>query len=76
FLTNFDVIIIPPFNGSAMSHHLNQKINSKMIHKILTWSYSQFCEHLIFKTKELIAMILSNTIWMEARCSGVMNVES
>ncbi|CAG8695236.1 10845_t:CDS:2, partial [Gigaspora rosea] len=53
FLTNFDIIIIPPFNGSAMSHRLNRKI-TKMVRKMLTWSHGRFRERLIFKAEELV----------------------
>ncbi|CAG8608466.1 15625_t:CDS:2 [Gigaspora rosea] len=76
FLTNFDDIII---YGSAMSHRLTRKINSKTVRKMLT---CRFRERFIFKAEELgssrmkltqakpaVVVDLSNTTWVEARCS-------
>ena len=72
FLLNFDVIIIPPFNGSAMSRRLNRKINSKTVCKMLTWAHSRFCNRLVFKAEELgKKVIIQNEAYTSKTCRFV-----
>ena len=69
FLLNFDVIIIPPFNGSAMSRRLNRKINSKTVRKMLTWAHSRFRNRLVFKAEELgKKVIIQNEAYTSKTC--------
>src|SRR5436305_5500118 len=68
FLLNFDVIIIPPFNGSAMSHRLNRKINSKTVRK----AHSRFRNCLVFKAEELgKKVIIQNEAYTSKTCRFV-----
>jgi putative transposase len=70
FLANFDVVIIPPFNGSVMSRHLNRKIGCKTVRKMLTWSHSRFREHLLFKAAELDKkVVIQNEAYTSKTCS-------
>lgn len=51
--TNFQNIIIPPFNVSQMIKKGNRKISSNTVRKMVCWSHYAFRQRLLTKAKEV-----------------------
>jgi len=70
FLRTFDVVIIPEFNGGAMSRRKGRKIGSKTVRQMLTWSHSRFRQRLTFKAEELgKKVVFVSEAWTSKTCS-------
>lgn len=54
----FDVILLPEFEGGRMSKRFGRKINSKTTRQMLGWSHYKFRQRLLHKAEELGKTVL------------------
>ncbi len=65
------MVIIPEFNGGAMSRRKGRKIGSKTVRQMLTWSHSRFRQRLTFKAEELgKKVVFVSEAWTSKTCSS------
>ena len=85
----FDIIVLPKFNSTQMSHRQKRKINSKTVRKMKSWAHARFRNRLLSKAEEfgktvitsvsdvseaVVADILRGT-WVEIKYLDVMGVD-
>jgi transposase len=49
-VTNFDRVVLPPFNGHEMNTRGQRQIRAKTVRQMMTWSHGRFRERLQSKT--------------------------
>src|SRR5205085_4972081 len=48
----FDIIVLPKFNGTQMSHRRKRKVNSQTVRKMMSWAHGRFRNRLLSKAEE------------------------
>jgi putative transposase len=49
-VTNFDRVVLPPFNGHNMNTRGQRKIRAKTVRQMMSWAHGRFRERLLAKT--------------------------
>jgi putative transposase len=71
-LRTFDVVIIPEFNGGAMSRRKTRKIGCKTVRRMLTWSHYRFRQRLLSKATEMRKIVITSVseAYTSKTCTG------
>ena len=56
----FDIIVLPKFNSTQMSHRQKRKINSKTVRKMKSWAHARFRNRLLSKAEEFGKIVITS----------------
>jgi putative transposase len=74
-VTNFQNIIIPPFNVGQMIKKGNRKISSKTVRKMVCWSHYGFRQRLLTKAKEIgVSVHVLGEEYTTKTCTNCMKI--
>ena len=56
----FDIIVLPKFNSTQMSHRQKRKINSQTVRKMMSWAHARFRNRLLSKAEEFGKTVITS----------------
>ena len=59
-IKTFDIIVLPKFNSTQMSHRQKRKINSQTVRKMMSWAHARFRNRLISKAEEFGKTVITS----------------
>ena len=59
-IKTFDIIVLPKFNSTQMSHRRKRKVNSQTVRKMMSWAHARFRNRLLSKAEEFGKTVITS----------------